>query len=308
MSQTTSHILMVRPAHFGFNEETAQSNAFQQRDTALSVADIQIQAKKEFDNFVKKLRNKGIQVVVANDSDKPVKTDAVFPNNWITLHDDGTLILYPMNAPSRRAERDAEIIDLLEKKFEVKQKIHFEHYEQVGKYLEGTGSMILDRMHKMTYACISPRTDIDLLDAFCSAMHFERSAFTAVDANGKDIYHTNVMMALAETFVVICLDAVVKPEERAALVKQFENTGKEIVEISFAQMNRFAGNMLQVRNNADQTFLVMSAQAYQSLNKTQIAQIERHTQILYADIGTIEKFGGGSARCMMAEIFLPCKR
>lgn len=307
MSQTAAYILMVRPAHFGFNEETAASNAFQQRDSALSVADIQTQAKKEFDDLVKKLRSKGIHIVVANDSDKPVKTDAVFPNNWITLHADGTLILYPMNAPSRRAERDADIINLLEKEFEVNKKIHFEHYEAVEKYLEGTGSMILDRVHKMAYACISPRTDIDLLDEFCAAMHFNRTAFTAVDANGKDIYHTNVMMALAETFVVICLDAVIKTEERAALVKQFDRTGKEIVEISFSQMNRFAGNMLQVRNDADETFLVMSEQAYQSLNKTQIAQIERHTQIIHSDISTIEKFGGGSARCMMAEIFLKRK-
>ncbi len=308
MSQTTSHILMVRPAHFGFNEETAASNAFQQRETALSVADIQKQSKKEFDRFVKKLQSHGIHVLVANDSVTPVKTDAVFPNNWITTHDDGTLILYPMNAPSRRAERNEDIIGLLEKEFEVKQKIHFESYEDIGKFLEGTGSMILDRVHKICYACLSPRTDLELLDKFCAAQHFQRMAFTAVDENGKNIYHTNVMMALAETFVVICLEAVVKPEERRTLVKQFEKTRKEIVEISFSQMNKFAGNMLQVRNDADETFLVMSTQAYQSLSNTQVAQIESHTQIIYSDISTIEKFGGGSARCMMAEIFLNKKR
>ncbi len=307
MSQTTSHILMVRPAHFGFNEETAESNAFQQRDATRSIPEIQERAKKEFNNFVRKLRRRAINVVVANDTKTPVKTDAVFPNNWITLHDDGTMIFYPMNALSRRAERNPKIIDLIGKKFEVSHELHLEHYEETGKFLEGTGSMILDRVHKIAYACISPRTDIDLLDEFCEAMHFKRVAFTAVDENGKDIYHTNVMMALAETFVVICLTAVIKEEERLMLVKQFETTDKEIIEISFAQMNNFAGNMLQVRNGFNETFLVMSTQAFKSLNKTQIAHIERHTQIIHADISTIEKFGGGSARCMMAEIFLKKK-
>ncbi len=298
---------MVRPAHFGFNEETAESNSFQQRETMLSVPEIRERAKKEFNNFVRTLRRHAIHVTVANDSKTPVKTDAVFPNNWITLHDDGTMVFYPMNAPSRRAERNPKIISLIEKNFEVKHQLHLEHYEETGKFLEGTGSMILDRENKIAYACISPRTDINLLDEFCEVMHFKRVAFTGVDENGKDIYHTNVMMALGETFVVICLNAVVKKEEHLMLAKQFETSGKEIIEISFKQMNSFAGNMLQVRNDLGETFLVMSTQAYKSLNKTQIAHIQRHTQIIHADISTIEKFGGGSARCMMAEIFLKKK-
>jgi hypothetical protein len=294
---------MVRPAHFGFNPETAENNAFQTNDNSLTVKEIQRKAIEEFDAFVAILRGRAIHVLVVDDSPNPVKTDAVFPNNWITTHADGTMVLYPMNAVSRRAERSEPIIETLVQDYVVKKKIHLEHYEAVGKFLEGTGSMILDRVHEICYACLSPRTDLTLLDEWCDMMHYKRVAFKAVDERGQDIYHTNVMMALGETFVIICLETIRDTAERLHLIKLFEQTQKDIIEISLSQMLAFAGNMLQVRNDFDETFLVMSQQAYAALNASQIAHIERHTQILSADIKVIETYGGGSARCMMAEIF-----
>lgn len=305
--QTTSNILMVRPANFGFNVETAESNAFQVNDTSLTALEIQGRALQEFDNMVNLLRGRAVNVLVAEDSPSPVKTDAIFPNNWISCHADGTMILYPMFAPSRRLERSDAIQDSLQKAFIVKKRIHFEHYEGVGKYLEGTGSMIFDRKNELCYACISPRTDRSLLDEWCDTMRFKRVAFRAVDGDGKEIYHTNVMMALGEAFVVICLDTIPDEAEKMNLIKHFELTKKDIIEISLDQMMLFAGNMLQIRNDLGETFLVMSQQAFDSLNVAQITHIQRHTEILSADIKTIETYGGGSARCMMAEIFFEKK-
>jgi hypothetical protein len=305
--QTTSTILMVRPANFGFNTETAASNAFQTDDKSLTVNEIQARAIEEFDKMVAILRGRAVNVLVAEDSVSPVKTDAIFPNNWITSHADGTMLLYPMFAASRRLERSEAIQDMLIERFQVKKKIHFEHYEAVDRYLEGTGSMILDRQNELCYACISPRTERVLLDEWCDTMHFKRVAFTAVDGDGKEIYHTNVMMALGETFVVICLETVRDEAEKMNLIKHFELTKKDIIEISLDQMLHFAGNMLQVRNDFSETFLVMSQQAFDALNSAQVAHIQRHTQILSADIKTIETYGGGSARCMMAEIFFEKK-
>ena len=305
--QTTSNILMVRPANFGFNTETASNNAFQTQDTAYSTQEIIEKAKVEFDNFVNVLKARAVNIMVADDSVVPKKPDAIFPNNWLTMHEDGTMFLFPMFAALRRLERNEEIIQMLENQYVVKKKIHLEHYEGVQKYLEGTGSMILDRTHEIVYACLSLRTDLELLDEYCDLIHYKRIAFRAVDSEGQDIYHTNVMMAMGETFVVICLDTVINDAERMNLIKHFELTNKEIIEISLEQMMQFAGNMLQVRNDFDETFLVMSKQAYSSLNPSQIAHIQRHTEILYSDIKIIETFGGGSARCMMAEIFFEKK-
>ncbi len=298
---------MVRPANFGFNPETAVNNAFQSDDKSLTINEIQTRALEEFDKMVNILRGRAINVFVAEDSAMPIKTDAIFPNNWLTTHADGTMLLYPMFAQSRRSERSEVIQNSLQVQFEVKKRIHFEHYEGIGKYLEGTGSMILDRQNELCYACISPRTDRALLDEWCDTMHFKRIAFAAVDGNGKDIYHTNVMMALGETFVVICLETVPNEVEKINLIKHFEQTKKDIIDISLDQMLHFAGNMLQVRNDFSETFLIMSQQALESLNPIQIAHIQRHTQILAADIKTIETYGGGSARCMMAEIFFQKK-
>lgn len=301
--QTTAHILMVRPANFGFNEETAASNAFQSTDTQLSLEEISQKAIAEFDQFVTTLRSNGIDVIVAEDSPEPVKPDAIFPNNWVTLHSDGKMILYPMYAPVRRLERQAHIIKMLKKSFQIKMIIHLEEAEITGQYLEGTGSMILDREDKIVYACLSPRTNTLVLDRFCAHTGFRPVVFHAVDGAGQDIYHTNVMMALGETFVVICLETIKDESELANLKATFEQTGKTIIPITLDQMLHFAGNMLQVRNTSGDTFLVMSEQAYNSLTDDQIAMINQHTQILHSPIYTIEKFGGGSARCMMAEVF-----
>ena len=298
---------MVRPANFGFNEETAASNAFQSKDDQLNAATASKKAIAEFDAFVEKLRSKGINIIVAEDTVNPVKPDAVFPNNWVTFHQNGTIITYPMLSKTRRKERRDDIIENLMADYFIGKKIELESYEEDEIILEGTGSLILDRANRLAYACLSPRTSPELLNRFCEIADYEPVAFHSVDGNGQEIYHTNVMMALGETFVVICLDTVQDESERGLLLQKFKETQKELVEITYDQMMHFAGNMLQVRNEKGATFLVMSEQAFQSLRKDQIAQIEKHTKILYSPIPTIETLGGGSVRCMMAEVFLPPK-
>lgn len=305
--QTTSTILMVRPANFGFNEQTAANNAFQVRETNLTKKQIQQKAIEEFDTFVDKLRKKGVDVIVAKDSAKPVKPDAVFPNNWVSFHQEGSLITYPMYAPLRRTERQAHIIKLIEDSFEVTTKIALEDYEKADVFLEGTGSMILDRVNKIAYACLSPRTHDLLLKRYCELTGYKRVAFHSVDEKNQDIYHTNVMMAMGESFVVICMDTIKSKTERNRLIKKFESTKKAIIDISLKQMNAFAGNMLQVKNKKGKTFLVMSTQAFKSLTTQQKATIKKHTAIIHSSLEVIEQFGGGSARCMMAEVFLPTK-
>lgn len=299
---------MVRPANFGFNEETAESNAFQSRDGRMSPEDIRKKAIQEFDAFVEKLRAAGVHVIVAADSAKPAKPDAVFPNNWATFHQEGFIVTYPMYAPVRRRERRRQVLDtVLREGFHSERRINLEYNEKLKRFLEGTGSIIFDHQNRLAYACLSPRTDAGLLDELCQLLNYEAVVFHAVDGKGQDIYHTNVMMALGETFVVICLDTVSDAAERKLLEKKFRDTKKEIVAISLDQMNAFAGNMLQVRNNREETLLVMSEQAYRSLTPAQIQTLERHTQLLYSPIDTIETYGGGSARCMIAEVFLPEK-
>jgi hypothetical protein len=305
--QLTSNIMMVRPAHFGYNAETAENNAFQTNDGSLSIQTIKEKAINEFDTFVSKLRAVGVNVIVIEDTDEPVKTDAVFPNNWISFHDDGIVVTYPMFSTNRRLERRFEIIDELSKTFQVNNHIQFEGWEAVEQFLEGTGSLILDREHRIAYACLSVRTDATLLEEFCEAMFFEKIAFHSFDRDNLAVYHTNVMMALGDKFVVICMDSVPMDVDKQQLLKSFEETHKEVIEISLDQMYAFAGNMLQVKNESGNTFLVMSSQAFQSLTPAQIEQIERHTSILHSDLTIIETYGGGSARCMMAEVFLPKK-
>jgi hypothetical protein len=306
-AQTTSHILMVRPANFGFNEETAASNAFQTKDESLSHAEVSRLALAEFDAFVDKLRSAGVDVIVAEDTNRPLKPDAVFPNNWVTFHQNGTIVTYPMYASVRRLERRDDIIRSIQERFRVEQKIQLQEYEDIDQYLEGTGSMIIDRPNRLVYACLSPRTHPDLLVRYCKLMGYTAVPFHAVDEEGLEIYHTNVMMAVGETFVVICFDTVQSEIEEELLQNKFAETGKEVIEITFDQMMNFAGNMLQVRNGKGETFLAMSSQAFNSLDESQIAQISKHTNILASPIPTIETYGGGSARCMMAEVFLPEK-
>ena len=298
---------MVRPAHFGYNQETAVSNAFQTMDESLRPEEARRQAVLEFDTFVEKLRSAGVDVIVLEDTDTPVKPDAVFPNNWITFHEDGTVATYPMNAPARRLERREDVLETLGKRFLISQHLRFEHFEEMDMYLEGTGSLILDRPNRIAYACLSPRTDEHLLDDFCDKMGYEKLAFIAVDGNGQEVYHTNVMMALGDSFVVVCLESVRAKGERERLLNKFAATKKEIIEISLDQMMAFAGNMLQVRSRDGKPLLVMSEQAYKSLRPEQVQQIEKHASILHTPLYVIEKYGGGSARCMMAEVFLPEK-
>lgn len=301
--QITDTIFMVRPANFGFNPQTAANNAFQEKETDLKPAEIQTLALQEFDGFVATLRNAKIRVIVIQDTDHPTKHDAIFPNNWISIHENGTLITYPIFAPMRRLERREDIVGGLIDEFQIQNRIKLEQHESSKLFLEGTGSMILDRPNKVVYACRSVRTDEEVLDDFCERMGYEKMLFTSTDDTGLEIYHTNVMMALGENFVVICLESIKDGTEWANLHRKFEETNKAIIDINMEQMTSFAGNMLQVRNTDGDTFLVMSEQAYRSLEKEQIQQIEQHTNILYSPLYTIEKFGGGSARCMMSEIF-----
>ncbi len=306
--QITDHILMVRPAHFAFNEETAANNAFQSRDNLVSPEEMRHQAMLEFDGFVDQLRKAGVDVIVAKDTTTPVKPDAVFPNNWVTFHQEGFVVTYPMFAPTRRRERRRQIIDqVLKDGFKADRRLNFEFNEKRNRFLEGTGSIIFDHQHKWAYACISPRTDEQLLLDLCQEIGYQAVIFHSTDANGQDVYHTNVMMALGETLVVICLDSVRDPAERQMLEQKFADTNKEIVAITLPQMNAFAGNMLQVQTASGQSLLVMSSTAYRALTPEQIGTLEKHTQLLHVPINTIETYGGGSARCMMAEVFLPQK-
>ncbi len=307
MAHTTDTIMMVRPANFGFNAETAENNAFQSNDRGESKKDIASQARDEFDAMVKILRSKGVDIIVVEDTKEPKKPDAIFPNNWISFHDNGAVVTYPMFAKNRRIERREEIIEGLKKSFEVDRRYTFEHYEENEMYLEGTGSMLFDRDRNIMYACLSERTDPQIIDKFCVLMGSERVVFHSVDRNGDAIYHTNVMMALGEDFAVLCTASIAKKEELDHLLNRLEETGKEVVNISFDQMEAFAGNMLQVRNSSGDTFLVMSQTAYNSLNEKQIEFLSAKTNLLPINIDTIEYYGGGSVRCMMAEVFLPRK-
>ena len=307
MSTTTDSILMIRPANFGFNPETAENNAFQSDDKGESSKDISEKAKLEFDNMVNILRSKGINIIVVEDTDSPKKTDAVFPNNWVSFHLNGAVITYPMFAESRRIERREDVIDSLKDSFDIKRRYTFEHYEEDDMFLEGTGSMLFDRDHKIVYACLSQRTDARLIDKFCVLVEYDRVVFHALDRNGLPIYHTNVMMALGEDFAVLCKESIHNPEELKQLENVLDQTGKEIVNISYDQMDAFAGNMLQVRNAMGETFLIMSKSAYDSLRPAQIEALSAKTELVSIDIETIEYYGGGSVRCMMAEVFLPRK-
>lgn len=305
--QITNHILMLRPSNFGFNEQTAASNAFQTQSYELSKREIRSRAVDEFDAFVGKLRTNGIHVLVVQDTEDPIKPDAVFPNNWVSFHQNGTILTYPMEAPIRRLERRQDVLDKVGEQFEINAVFGLEKFEEQNKFLEGTGSMILDRVNKIAYACLSTRTDEELLGHFCKINSYKKVVFEALDQSNKQIYHTNVMMALGTSFAVICLDSIKDVNERTIVEHQMRITNKEIIAISLDQVNSFAGNMLQVSNEKGENFLVMSKQAFNSLNESQLNQIKSHTQILFSDISTIEKHGGGSVRCMMAEIFLPEK-
>lgn len=303
--QTTSHLLMIKPVAFDFNAETAVNNAFQQEG---SNENAQQKAEAEFDGFVKKLSAAGVDVTVVQDTPVPHTPDSIFPNNWISFHQDGSIVLYPMYAANRRAERKQHVLDTIAAKFEVKQQIDFTSKENEDLFLEGTGSMVLDREKKIAYACLSPRTDKTVFEEWCNQMSYTPCSFYSVDENGGEIYHTNVMMCVADQYVVICLDSIRDTTERDNVFDTITDSGKKIIEISYNQMNRFAGNMLQVENKSGQRYLVMSSQAYNALTPEQVKELESYNPIIHSDLTTIETNGGGSARCMMAEVFLPLKK
>ena len=303
--QTTSHILMIKPVAFDFNAETAVNNAFQQQG---SNENAQQKAEAEFDGFVEKLSAAGVDVTVVQDTPVPHTPDSIFPNNWISFHQDGSIVLYPMYATNRRAERKQHVLDTIAAKFDVKQQIDFTSKENDDHFLEGTGSMVLDREKKIAYACLSPRTDKAVFEEWCSKMNYTACSFYSVDENGGEIYHTNVMMCVADQYVVICLDSIRDTAERDTVFDTITDSGKKIIEISYKQMNQFAGNMLQVENKSGQRYLVMSSQAYNALTAEQVEELESYNPIIHSDLTTIETNGGGSARCMMAEVFLPLKK
>ena len=305
--QLTDTLLMIRPASFGFNHETAGNNAFQDSDGAEAVEVIRNKAIIEFDAFVVKLRKAGIKVIVIQDDDNIIKPDAIFPNNWISFHQDGSVITYPMLAANRRLERQEDYIYQISHTHRVLHRHHLESYETKGLILEGTGSLVLDRQHRMAYACLSPRTDIELLNKWCTLRSYKSCSFHAVDRDGLPIYHTNVLMTMGQHFVVICLDAVQDANEKKSLLSAFLRTQKKVIDITIDQMYAFAGNMLQVINADGIPYVIMSEQAYKSLRADQILEIEASAKILFSPIYTIEKYGGGSARCMMAEVFLPSR-
>lgn len=306
--QVSSNILMVRPSNFGFNPETASNNFYQKQDNR-SAEEVNSLAVKEFDGFVKLLRDKGVNVLVVEDTASPAKTDAIFPNNWFSTHDDGKLILYPMFSPNRRLERRKDIIELLiNGGFRVEEIIDLSFFEQDEQYLEGTGSLILDRVNHICYACRSVRTHKVPLEYFSRLMDYELIDFDAVQEINDQIspiYHTNVMMHVGSELAIVCLESIPSSAERLQLQVYLEKTGKKIIPITAKQKFEFAGNMLEVKNAQGANFTVMSKAAFDALNDAQKKAIERYTEIIAPEIPTIEKLGGGSARCMMAEIFLP---
>ena len=305
--QVASTILMVRPANFGFNPETAEDNAFQVDDGSMDPDEVQEAAASEFDAFVDTLRKAGLDIIVVEDSQEPVKTDAIFPNNWFTTHTSGRLIVYPMFARGRRAERRTDVVDMLADNFKVDFDDRYLSFERGNQFLEGTGSMILDRPNRIVYACISERTHQDLLDRWAADHGYDVVAFHACDQEGIPYYHTNVIMTLGTHFALICLESIEDDVERSNLTSSLNRTGKVIVEISRKQVLQFAGNALEVGSVEGNNILVMSESAYKSLTRSQIAILQEFVEILYSPLNIIEKYGGGSARCMMAEIFLPKK-
>lgn len=300
MKQHTRHIAMVRPMAFGYNEQTAANNYFQKKES--TVFNVHELALKEFDTMVALLKSNGIDVLVLQDSVSPPKPDAIFPNNWFCCNN-GLIQLFPMYAPNRRLEKHKQIIEAIQSKTGVLILKDWSAYEEKNMFLEGTGSMVIDYVFNIAYACISARTNKELFEQFCKENNYLPISFEAADAGGNEIYHTNVMMALGEKIAVVCLAAVKNEIEKTKLLHELQTTGHQIVDISFEQMNHFAGNMLELINNKNERLMVMSKQAYSALTPQQIATIEQYNRIITPDIGSIENIGGGSVRCMMAELF-----
>ena len=301
---------MIRPVNFRMNEQTAVNN-FYQEEIHLEHSKINARAIEEFDNYVATLKNHGIHVIVVSDNKEFDTPDSVFPNNWISFHHDGTVAIYPMFAENRRLERREDVLVTLEDEgFIINNVVDYTSAEEEEIFLEGTGSMILDREHRKAYCALSPRADEDLFIEFCEDFEYTPVIFTAyqsVEDRREPIYHTNVMMCVADTFVVVCLSSIDDKKERKNLLKHFKEDGKKVIDITEEQVAHFAGNMLQVKGKNDEKFLIMSQSAHDCLTQSQKAQIANHCKIISSSLETIETCGGGSARCMMAEVFLPKK-
>ena len=300
----SNKILMIEPVAFGFNPETATNNYFQKESTR---EDAQTQALAEFQNMVELLRSKSIEVIVIQDTLEPHTPDSIFPNNWISFHEDGTFVTYPMFAVNRRTERREDIIEYLYNRvFHASKRIDYSNFENNQIFLEGTGSVVLDRKHRRAYACLSPRTNRELFLRFCEDLGYKPIYFDALHQIGGDmrpIYHTNVMMAIGSTYAVICLESIVNQEQREMVWRELQTTGHDVIEITPEQMNRFAGNMLEIKALDGALYLCLSQSAYNALSEAQRTQLARHAQLLIIPIPTIEALGGGSVRCMMAELF-----
>lgn len=300
---------MIRPVSFRRNEQTAVNNFYQKSSNGLLPATINAKAQNEFDNLVKKLRNVGVNVIVVDDTIEPDTPDSIFPNNWISFHQTGDVVIYPMFAENRRLERREDILDLLEEQgFVINEVMDYTTAEEEGVFLEGTGSMVLDRVNHKAYLALSPRSDEDLFIEFCEDFEFTPIIFNAyhtINDTREEVYHTNIMMSIGDKFAILSSECIDDKTEKKSVVESLKQDGKEIIYISESQMNKFAGNMIQLRGSNDSTYLVMSESAFNSLNKGQIAQIEKYTSIIFSSLETIETYGGGSARCMITEVFLP---
>ena len=301
--QTTNNILLVRPTNFAFNIETAASNVFQQKGDESEDATKQ-KVICEFELFTTTLQSKGVNVFVMDDTVYPEKPDAIFPNNWVSFHPDGTVILYPMYAANRRHERRQDILDTLKKDFEIKQLLDLSNYENEGMFLEGTGSIVFDHRHKIAYACLSPRTNKELFVKVCQHLQYKPIWFLAYDNGGMEIYHTNVMMCVGERFAVICIDSISNNQEREFVLQSLKESGHQVIDITWEQMNHFAGNMLALQTNEGKSIVAISQSAFDSLTQSQKTEIGKYGELVPLSVNTIETIGGGSVRCMIAEVFL----
>ncbi len=305
--QITNHILMIEPVNFDFNYQTAKNNFYQKNVNNNSSQTIQQRAHQEFVSFVDKLKKHHINVISIKDSNVPHTPDSIFPNNWISFHKNSIIAIYPMFAENRRNERREDVIELIKNSgFKIENKIDFSSHETNEKFLEGTGSMVLDRVNKICYASLSERTNKELVHLFCQEFNYTPLLFTSKQNAGSKrmpIYHTNVMMSICDTFSIVCLEAIDNIKERNNLIKSLKSTNKEIIEINESQKSNFAGNMLQLMG--DKPYLIMSSRSYRSLDDNQIERIKSHCDIIHTPLDVIETYGGGSARCMIAEIFLP---
>jgi hypothetical protein len=306
-SQSARSVLMIRPARFGANPATAETNAFQARTMEESLTAVRERVSREFDALAAALSDAAVEVCVVDDTTEPEKPDAIFPNNWVSLHADGTAVLYPLLAPNRRTERRLDVLEQLVSRhhFRVVRTVDLSGHETAGGYLEGTGSLVLDRVNRLAFASLSPRTQLDPIGDFAQRLDYEVISFEAFDAAGLPPYHTNVLMCVGAHFAVLCTGAILDEARRDAVTRILENTGHELIDITPRQMHAFAGNMLELENRTGDKIIVMSATAQQSLDSTQRSKLERYGRTVAVPIPTIEKYGGGSVRCMLAEIHLP---